>query len=141
MKRTSLLRPYLAKIDSLNDQLWYFLFTTKELNSIISRFSTSAQKGFTTDLFFKNPYSKRLHIRVSELIDHQNNNKRLTFGAYFSTCYEITSNYIRDVFDELKSCNSLTGFNWGDGKKPEMKLKTLLTTHRISLPLTIYLIV
>ncbi|WP_259070337.1 hypothetical protein HDF24_14660 [Mucilaginibacter sp. X4EP1] len=126
MIKTEYQAPYLKRIDALNDQLWYFLFTSEELNRKLSSFSNKAKEAYTTDLFHDNQFSQRLYVKAIDLQAHQDQNKLITFGAYLSTCYEITTNYIKDIFDKLKTINGLT-YVWSD-TEPEKKLKSLYTT-------------
>ena len=124
MERTYFLKSHVDKIDALNDQLWYYLFATEQLNSQLSSFSDKAKDNYTVDLFKTNAHSKRIHVKVSALPKHQKENKNLTFGAYFATCYEISSIYLKTVFDTLKSFNTLTSYNWDKRKEPEKNYKT-----------------
>src|SRR4029077_18729929 len=134
MKKTELRKEYIRRIDALNDQLWYFLFTSEELNKQLDKYSSKAKNSFTTDLFSDNPYSKRIHVKAIDLQKHQDGNKKFTFGSYFSTCYEIASNYIRDVFDKMKFINSLTKYSWDNRKEPERNLKNLFINNGLALP-------
>lgn len=136
MAKTKFQKEYIKRIDALNDQLWYFLFTSEELNRQLSNYSAKAKEVFTTDLFQNNQYSKRIHVKATNLISHQDENKKLTFGSYFSTCYEIASNYIKDIFDELKTINNLSAYTWNNQKEPEKNLKSLFTNNGLSLPPT-----
>jgi len=134
MAKTYFLKNHVDKIDALNDQLWYYLFATDELNRQLVAFSDKAKDNFTIDLFKTNPHSKRIHVKVSSLPKHQKENKNLTFGAYFATCYEISSKYLKTVFDTLKSFNSLTSYNWDNRKEPEKNLLSLLTRETLDVP-------
>ena len=134
MAKTYFLKDHIEKIDSLNDQLWYYLFATDELNRQLNAFSDKAKDNFTIDLFKTNPYSKRIHVKISSLPKHQKENKNLTFGAYFATCYEISSKYLRIAFDTLKTFNSLTLYNWDNGKEPEKNLISLLNKAGLMVP-------
>ena len=132
--KTCFLKDYVDKIDSLNDQLWYYLFATEELNKRLSDFSDKANENYTTDLFKNNPYSKKIHIKAGLLPKHQKENKNLTFGAYFATCYEISSTYLKQAFDTLKSFNSLTTYIWDKRKEPERNFNSLLTIESLPSP-------
>lgn len=134
MTKTYFLKNYIEKIDALNDQLWYYLFATDELNRQLNAFSDKAKENFTIDLFKTNSYSKRIHVKVSSLPKHQKENKNLTFGAYFATCYEISSKYLRTVFDTLQTFNSLTLYNWDSRKEPEKNLISLLNKEGLIVP-------
>jgi len=133
MSKTQILNGYINRIASLNDQLWYFLFTSEELNRQLSNFTDKAKENYTIDLFKNNVYAPQIHVKTIELPKFQRDNKHQTFGAYFSTCYEISSNYFKDVFDTLKSFNSLRSYNWDRNLEPEKNLINLLAHE--SLPL------
>lgn len=134
MPKTHFLKIHLDKVDALNDQLWYYLFATEELNNQLSAFSDKAKENFTTDLFKTNPHSRRIHVTVGSLPKHQKENKNLTFGAYFATCYEIAAKHIKTSFDTLKAFNSLTAYIWDKRKEPEKNLLKLLTDEGLMLP-------
>jgi len=134
MAKTDLIKPYLGRIEALGDQLWYFLFVSEELNQGLAKYSPKAKEHYTVDLFATNPYSRRIHVKANNLITHQDNNKKFTFGSYFSTSYEIAGNYIKDTFAKLKSFNSLPNYTWVNNDPPEINLKTLLTYNGIALP-------
>lgn len=134
MAKTELLKPYLERIEALGDQLWYFLFVSEELNQNLERYSSKAKEHYTVDLFATNPFSQRIYIKANKLIDHQNQNKKFTFGSYFSTSYEIVSNYLKDSFANLKSFNTLPNYNWVNQEPPEQNFRALLSNNFIPLP-------
>jgi len=112
MPRTEYLKPYIVRIDALNDQLWYFLFSSEELNTKLSSYTSSDKDNYTTELFAKNKYAFRIRVKVSALEKHQDDNKRITYGSYISTAYEVASNYLSDVFVFLKAINNLPIYVW-----------------------------
>lgn len=126
-------------IEILNDQLWYYVFATEELNHQLANFSDKAKEIYTVDLFQNNPHSSRIHVKVGKLNAFQEENKNATFGAYFGMCYEICSKYIITAFDTLISMNLLTNFNGGRGLGPEEKLEKLLQDEGLS-PIPNYII-
>jgi hypothetical protein len=134
MRRTFFLKDHIDKIDMLNDQLWYYLLATEELNNKLLNFSALAKENYVEDLFNNNIYRKRIHVKVSSLPDHQKENKNLTFGAYFATCYEIGSKYIRRAFDVLIDFNRLTNYSWDSGKGPEKNLELLFARSGLTTP-------
>ncbi len=134
MAKTYFLKNHIDKVDALNDQLWYYLFATEELNRQLTSFSDKAKENYTTDLFKSNPHSSRIHVTVSSLPKHQKENKNLTLGAYFATCYEIAAKHIRTSFDTLKAFNSLTAYSWDGRKEPEKNLLKLLLDEGLPAP-------
>ncbi len=132
MIRTEFQKSYLTRIEALNDQLWYFLFTSQELNKKLSTLSVSEKERFTTDVFDDNHFSSRIHVKAKNLTLHQDKNKQLTFGSYFSTSYEIVSNYIKEVFDKLKNINHITNYSWNRNKEPEGNMELLFTNNGLT---------
>jgi len=132
MNKTPYQKPYLTRIEALNDQLWYFLFANEELNSGLSRFSPKVMEYFTTDLFYSNKFSSRIHVKAKDLKTHQAKNQQLTFGAYFSNAYEISINYIRDIFELLKENNSLAIYQWNISDAAESNLLNLFTKNGLT---------
>lgn len=134
MPNTYFLKDYISRIDALNDQLWYYLFTTEELNGKLSQFSSDEKQKYVEDMFSTNPYRRRIHIKLESIPAQQAENLNLTFGAYFTTCYEISSKYIAQVFEVLKVFNSLTAYSWNSQKEPEKNLVSLLTASGMAVP-------
>jgi hypothetical protein len=132
MARTHLQQDFVPTIDKLNDQLWYFLFASEELNKQISSFSTRARENYTTDLFHTNPYSSRIHIPVAQLLEQQQRNKQFTFGSYFSSAYETFSYYLRELFQALVTFNGYAGPSWRSSDGPERNIERLI--HNNGLP-------
>lgn len=124
--RTFLLKNNIDKVASLNDQLWFYLFVNEEFNRDYKRFSNSAKALYTTDLFKDNQYSPRIDIAVSKIPQHQRSNQNVTCGIYFSTCYEILSQYVDNIFNTLKSFNSLSAYRRDSRKGPEENLQLFL---------------
>jgi len=126
MANTPLIASHIERIDKFNDQLWYYLFATEELNNQLQRFTDAAKQNYVEDLFNNNQFKRRIHVRVSSLSSHQRENKNLTFGAYISACYEIGSKYLTLAYNTLKSFNNILTHNWDSSLGPEGNIQALL---------------
>jgi hypothetical protein len=128
MPNTPLLKDCLKKITSLSDQLWYYFFLTENLNLSLGSFSEKAKEGFTTDLFSSNNYSKRIHVKAKNIPIFQDENKNLTCGAYFATCYEILAKYIEEGITFLGTCQQLN-LKYSKSEDPEAALNRMFATE------------
>jgi len=93
-KKTPLLPLITQKLAALNDQFCFFLFIEQEFNRRLPDLSPAVSDLFTSDVFATNPYSPKIHVRVKQIPDFQSRNRVFTFGSYFSTSYEVVSDYI-----------------------------------------------
>lgn len=108
MEKTPVLPPIINTIAVINDQMMFFLFSEKEFLRRLSDFGPAASALYTTDVFSGNPYAKRLNVTLQKLPMIQRNNRSTTFGSYFSTAYEIASDYFELATILLKRCNGTT---------------------------------
>jgi hypothetical protein len=138
MAKTPFRKLYIDKIDAINDQLWYHLFTAEELNKSFANFSDEAKDLYTTDLYAGNRFSRRIHIFVKDLPRFQRYNINLSFGAFYTATYELSKGYIKDVFGILKSFNALHAYNWNNMTEAERNLHLLLTRSGLPIPNQIY---
>ena len=129
--KTQFLKINIEKISSLNDQLWFYLFAIEELNKDFKRFSDHAKSLYTSDLFKDNPHSCRIDIPVVKLPKHQKDNQNITLGIYFATCYEILAQYIKNIYDTLKSFNSIT-YTTNPRKGLEENLQIMIVTNGLT---------
>lgn len=138
MAKTPIRKLYIDKIDAINDQLWYHLFTAQELNRSIANFSDRAKELFTTDLFTGNSFSRRIHICVKDLPRFQRYNINLSFGSFYTTTYELSKGFIKDIFGTIKTFNALHAYNWNKRIEAERNLSLLLNRSALPLPNHIY---
>jgi len=91
--KTPVRRAVLRTLEQLNDQLRFFTFAEHEMLDRLRDFSPEAQVHFTSDLFARNPYASRLHVRLETLPTFQEANRSFTFGSYVSTSYEVAATF------------------------------------------------
>ncbi|GEC72860.1 hypothetical protein FFL01_23990 [Flavobacterium flevense] len=130
--KTILKNKYIKRLASLNDQFCFFQFNRKELDKRLLEFGPNAGDLFTTDLFASNDMAPRIRVKISKLPSFQNLNQTFTFGAYFSTSYEVVSYYLIDSLELLKSINSSTFIATNDTQLEE---KYNLTLESSSIPI------
>ena len=123
--KTPLLKKYLERLASLNDQLCFFQFNRNELNKRLNEFGPNVGALFTPDLFANNIMAPRINVTINELPRFQELNEKFTFGAYISTSYEVTSYYLRDSLDLLSQLNPRTFVLTNDIQLEEKYLLTL----------------
>jgi hypothetical protein len=100
MNKTPVKGVVLSRLTALNDQLCFFLLLEEELIRRLDDFGPGVQSAFTSDVFARNPYAPKIHVRISQLESFQTSNRAFTFGAYFSTSYEVASEFF-DLAESL----------------------------------------
>lgn len=93
-KRTPFLSIINKKLAALNDQFCFYLFLEQEFEQQLSDFSPVVSRLYTSDVFANNLYAPKIHIKLEKIPEFQERSKSFTFGAYFSTSYEIVSDYL-----------------------------------------------
>jgi hypothetical protein len=126
--KTPLRKKYIDRLASLNDQLCFFQFNRNELNKRLNEFGENAGALYTPDLFAQNVMAPRINVRINELPKFQELNQKYTFGAYFSTSYEVFSNYLIDSLELLKQFNSSTFVLTNDNQLEEKYTLTLASS-------------
>jgi len=126
--KTPLLAPIQDGLATLNDQLCFFLFAENELVRRLDDFSPKVAELYTTDVFGKNPYARTIHIRIEELKEFQVRNRTFTFGAYFSTSYEVFQDFYDRATQLLSEINSRTFVEVKDNRKEWAYLQTLIAS-------------
>lgn len=94
--KTPLKNELLKKLAALNDQFCFYLFIEREFSRRLVDFSPVVSQHYTTDVFAANEYAPKIHIRLDSIPQFQLQTRSFTFGAYFSTGYEIASDYFDD---------------------------------------------
>lgn len=135
--KTLLLRKYIERLASLNDQLCFFQFNSNELNKKLLEFGPNVGKLYTPDVFAQNPMAVRIFVKIEDLSNFQNLNQTFTFGAYFSTSYEVVSYFLEDSLDLLKKINSSTFQLTNDNQIEEKYKSTLVSSNCTAVPLEI----
>ncbi|MBZ9572374.1 hypothetical protein KJA15_03525 [Patescibacteria group bacterium] len=129
MNKTPIGTEFIKILNSINDQLMFYLFSEEELKRKLRDFSDDVEDHFTTHVFAKNKYSLKIHVRLNELPKFLKDNRKLTFGSYFSTSYEVVKGYLIRSLVLLKDINSST-FIKTTRDTPEMTfIETLRFSH------------
>lgn len=135
--KSILLGKYIDRLASLNDQLCFFQFNRNELNKKLLEFSPNVGNLFTPDVFAQNSMSSRINVKLSDLPAFQNSNETFTFGAYFSTSYEVISYYIKDSLELLNLINSTTFKEIENNQLEEKYRLTLISSNCTEVPIEI----
>ncbi len=102
MNKTPILSDILPRLEALNDQQWFFRLLEHEFMDRLNDSGPKIAQAYTTDIYARNPYSSRIHIKLSELPEFQAAHRALTFGAYFSTSYEIATKFFSSAIELLR---------------------------------------
>lgn len=134
MKKTPIRTDTLRIIANLNNQLCFFLLMESELISRLEDFGPGIQSAYMTDLFSKNPHAEKIHVRLSQVPTILIENRYSTFGAYFSTTYEIASGFFPKALELLQETTGIDSVK-REKEGPESHYRRDLT-HRgmIDLP-------
>lgn len=108
MNKTPICDQVISRLIALNDQLCFFLLLENELKRRLADFGPGIQHAFTTEVFAQNPYAPKIHVCLGELTAFQAANRSFTFGAYFSTSYEVGSEFFGLATDLLVRVNGIT---------------------------------
>jgi hypothetical protein len=134
MARTSFIKGYTQRISAFMDQLWYFMFISEEFNKQLNKYSANARELFTVDIFEDNQYASRIHVKVRNLLAHEEKNQKINYGSTLSSIYEIGANYLEQLCKTLTLYNALPNGAWSDSRTPEKNLSRVLTTNGLLLP-------
>lgn len=102
MNKTPVRQQVISRLTALNDQLCFFLLLEEELTRRLADFGPGVQSSYTSDVFAQSSYAPKLHVTLGKLPEFQANNRSFTFGAYFSTSYEVASDFF-DLATQLLS--------------------------------------
>jgi hypothetical protein len=102
--KTPVRQEVLRTLEQLNDQLRFFTFAEHEMLDRLRDFSPAIQVNFTSDLFARNPYASRIHVRLARLPAFQEANRSFTFGSYVSTSYEVAATFFGRAITLAAEC-------------------------------------
>ncbi|EPL3927459.1 hypothetical protein [Morganella morganii] len=91
------LRKFESKLKDINDQLCYFLFSDTEINRVFSEIKENTSEFFTTDVFPKNEFSGRLHIKIDALPQFRTKAFHTLVSMSVIASVEYLLNYIEEI--------------------------------------------
>ena len=91
----------------LNDQLQFFLLAEAEFIRTLGTHRSDLD-AYTTDVLAHNQYATRIRVTLRKLPNFQSTNRSFTFGAYFSTAYEVASGVFAGAQELLTETNGTT---------------------------------
>lgn len=124
--KSHILRRFESKLEDMNDQLCYFLFSDVEVNNIFSELTDDVLDSFTTEVFFENEFSKRLHIKIEALPEF----RKKAFHTLVSMSVIASVEYLLSFIEEIEEFRAQITPSVHDeikNKKPEEQLKLKLT--------------
>ncbi len=120
------LRKFESKLEDMNDQLCYFLFSDTEVARVLSEVKENLQEEFTTDVFSENEFSKRLHIKIKALPDFRAKAFHTLVSMSVIASVEYLLNYIEEI-EEFRSKVMPSVHDGIENSKPEEQIKQKLT--------------
>jgi len=101
--KTRLGREIEAALISLNDQHAFFLFLEYQFFEQLRALSPTSAEHFTTVAFPGNRYASKIHVRLRDLPSFGEAHRSVTFGAYFTTSYEVASGFTDKALEMLRN--------------------------------------
>lgn len=100
MKQTFYLKPVVTRLAELNDMLWFNRFSAHEIRrKLLSRAEVNPF-GVLSECYARNPYSKRIDVRLTDAGECLKGHDRVMFRAVFGCSYEYLSRH-REAMLEL----------------------------------------
>lgn len=108
MARTPIKNRYKDHLSVVNDQLVYYLFADKEVESRLSNIEASSEDEYTTALFPDNEFSERLHVKYGALAAFRDavTNANKAVCLVLGTEYLLTFMQEAQTFRESMVCDS-----------------------------------
>jgi hypothetical protein len=125
MLKTPALRRYESNQIDINDQLCYYLFADEEVEQHLNTKTALVDEQFTTEVFNKNGYAERLHVKISALGDFRKKSFHTFAGITLISSIEYLLSYINDIQD-FRSLISPSIADQESDKKPEIQLEKKL---------------
>lgn len=125
--KSHILRKFESKLEEMNDQLCYFLFSDVEVSNVFSEITFNVSGSFTTEVFVDNKFSKRLNIKVDALAELRNK----AFHSLVSMSVIASVEYLLSFIEEIEVfCSQVipSEFDSIKCKEPEEQLKVNLNS-------------
>lgn len=119
------LRKFESKLEDMNDQLCYFLFSDIEVSRVFSEVIEDHPEVFTTDVFSENEFSERLHIKIEALPDFRAKAFHTLVSMSVIASVEYLLNYIEEI-EEFRSKVMPSVHDGIENSKPEEQIKEKL---------------
>lgn len=124
--KSQVLRKFESKLEDMNDQLCYFLFSDIEINNVFSQLETNVAGKYTTEVFSKNEFSERLHIKIEALPEFRTKAFHTLVSMSVIASVEYLLSYVEEI-EEFRSNVIASIHDAITDKKPEEQLRRKLT--------------
>jgi hypothetical protein len=124
--KSQVLRKFESKLEDMNDQLCYFLFSDIEVNNIFSELDHDISDSYTTEVYPENKFSERLHIKIEALPAFRTK----AFHTLVSMSVIASVEYLLSYIEEVESFRAKIIPSVHDeitDKKPEEQLNLKLS--------------
>ncbi|MDV6315207.1 hypothetical protein [Idiomarina sp. HP20-50] len=124
--KSQVLRRFESKLEDMNDQLCYFLFSDIEVNKILSKLEHDVLDAYTTDVYNNNEFSERLHVKIEALPEFRARafHSLVSMGVIASVEYLLS--YIEEI-EEFRAYVMPSDYDDVTDKKPEEQLRVKLS--------------
>lgn len=124
--KSKVLRKFESKLEDMNDQLCYFLFSDIEVNNIFSGLEPDASGSFTTEVYPENDFSERLHIKIEALPTFRTKAFHTLVSMSVIASVEYLLSYIEEI-EELRANITPSVHDDIKDEKPEEQLNLKLS--------------
>lgn len=124
--KSQVLRKFEAKLEEMNDQLCYFLFSDVEVENVFSKLSHELASTYTTEVFSENEFSERLHIKIEALPAFRTKAFHTLVSMSVIASVEYLLSYIEEI-EEFRASVETSIHDAITDKKPEEQLKQKLS--------------
>ena len=127
--KSQILRKFESKLEEINDQFCYFLFSDVEISNIFLELAPDISNSFTTEVFPKNEFSNRLNVEINALSEFRNK----SFHTLVSMNVIASVEYLLSFIDEIESFRSEIMFSG------EPEINSNITEEQLEIKLTNWL--
>lgn len=124
--KSQVLRKFESKLEDMNDQLCYFLFSDVEVNNIFSELGRGVSGTYTTEVYPDNEFSERLHVKIETLPEF----RAKAFHTLVSMSVIASVEYLLSYIEEIEEFRANVIPSVHDDitdKKPEEQLSLKLS--------------
>lgn len=124
--KSQILKRFESKLEEMNDQFCYFLFSDVEVNNIFLELTNDVLESYTTEVFFENKFSERLHIKINALTEFRNKSFHTLVGMSVIASVEYLLTFIEEI-EKFRSQVLPSANDEMKNERPEEQLKLKLT--------------
>lgn len=95
--KSQILKRFELKLEEINDQFCYFLFSDVEVYNVFSELTDDTLESFTTEVFSENKFSERLHIKIDTLTEFRKQSFHTLVSMSVIASVEYLLSFIKEI--------------------------------------------